>query len=334
MGIGVANRACALIYSYIKNHNNGTWLLPVNVCPDVPLTFCLAGVKFEFVDIDSNTLCIDELMSLTKIQSRPEEYAGLLYVRTYGYLSDTSNFFSGCKRYNSDLRIVDDRCLCIPEREPDMFGSDMVVYSTGHCKPIDFGGGGFAYYADNEVYMVDETLSYNSTDEEALYKKAFSSNKKLEFIPNGWLLMSEYEQQYDDYINHIDSETNKRVQQRVELNTIYNRSLPLEWQLPDAYQNWRFNITVPSKLKDEILSSLFDNGLFASSHYNSVNKLFDDDTFERSENLHKSVINLFNDFYYSKDMAKKTCEVILKCAHSEWGGVILYKSINYNLLVA
>ena len=55
-----ANRACSLIYSFIKEQDAGVWLLPVNVCPDVPLTFYSAKIPFEFVDINPTTLCIDE----------------------------------------------------------------------------------------------------------------------------------------------------------------------------------------------------------------------------------------------------------------------------------
>ena len=120
-----ANRACSLLYSYIIEHNQGIWLLPVNICPDVPLTFCLAHVQFEFVDINPITLFIDEEICLDRLSHASEKYAGIVYVRTYGCIKNSTDFFTLCHRLNPKLRIVDDRCLCIPEERPNMFGSDI-----------------------------------------------------------------------------------------------------------------------------------------------------------------------------------------------------------------
>ena len=92
-----ANRACSLLYSYLLTCEKGVWLLPVNVCPDVPFTFCLAKTPFEFVDIDNDTLCIDENECIRRIESEVNKYIGIVYVRTYGYLSDISVFLEKCK---------------------------------------------------------------------------------------------------------------------------------------------------------------------------------------------------------------------------------------------
>ena len=91
--IATANRACSLLYSYLKKHSGGTWLLPVNVCPDVPLTFHLASVSFQFVDIDSQTLCIDINQVRQLLKDNKSKYVGMVYVRTYGYLYDTRGLF-------------------------------------------------------------------------------------------------------------------------------------------------------------------------------------------------------------------------------------------------
>lgn len=318
--VNTANRACSLIYSFIKKYSEGTWLLPVNVCPDIPLTIRLAGVDVEFVDIDAATLCIDTNECLHRLCQHPGKYAGIVYVRTYGYLSDSSQFVLDCKRIKESLKIIDDRCLCIPQRQPNMYNSDMVLYSTGHCKQIDLGGGGLAYYQQEEPYVKDEHLAYDGTDEVVIYKAAYAANEKMHQVPTGWLKMTDF-MAWDGYLDVIETRTRERDSYRAKLNNVYSLNLPKGIQLDECYNEWRFNIKVPTSLKQEILQTLFDNGLFASSHYHSVNRLFDDERYPNSDALFSSVINLFNDINYSEDMAKKTCDII--ASFPIMGGVIL-----------
>ena len=309
--IATANRACSLLYSYIKEHSSGKWILPVNVCPDVPLTFCLAKVKFTFVDIDAGTLCLDFDQVEEILSKEPDSYTGVLFVRTYGALIDTRKEFRALKAIKENLLIIDDRCLCVPERNPNMQGADMVLYSTGHCKQIDFNGGGLAFYRKDEKYLIDSSLYYDGTDEEVAYKEAYNKVTPLRQIPIGWLKMEEYLSPVV-YLGRIGVATNERMKQRERLNAIYKGNLPESIQMPNEFQTWRFNIRVPKELKTLILDGLFENGLFASSHYHSVNKLFNTQNYPVSDALFGSVINLFNDNYYDQEKALKTCKTVSK----------------------
>jgi dTDP-4-amino-4,6-dideoxygalactose transaminase len=306
--VASANRACSLLYSYIKEQPYGKWLLPVNVCPDVPLTFALAGVPFQFIDIDLSTLCID-VEECRRILSNDAKVAGIVYVRTYGYISEMSEQFKSLRKIKPEIRIVDDRCLCIPEEPVEFGGADMILYSTGKCKPVDFGGGGLAFYANQVEYKVDEDLYYNGTDEECLYKEAYSSGMPLKTIPKGWLHLGQYKEPAI-YLQEIAQNKKERSKQRKKINSIYCEFLPESICLQSGYQDWRFNILVPPELKQEILDSLFANGLFASSHYHSANRLFDNNEYKNSDRLFSGVINLFNDKYYTEERAINTCKII------------------------
>lgn len=309
--IQTANRACSLLYSYIKEHAGGVWILPVNVCPDVPLTFALAGVPFDFIDINPSTLCLDMQEVNRIIKENPRKYVGVLYVRTYGVIKDTSHDFRVIKSIDENISIIDDRCLCLPEISPDFWNADMILYSTGHCKQIDLNGGGFAYYSSETEYQIDDNLFYDGTDEEELYKKAFENGDPFQRVPKGWLKMDSYDKP-SEYLERIETVIPSRNKQREEINLIYSRNLPSTIQMDPAFQQWRFNIRVPSHLKDAILCGLFKNGLFASNHYHSVNRLFDNKKFAVSDQLFECVINLFNDRYYNTEKAYKTCEIINK----------------------
>ena len=102
----------------------------------------------------------------------------------------------------------------------------------------------------------------------------------------------------------------KRAEYRQMINDIYTNNLPSEIQLPSNYQKWRFNVKVNPLLKQPIINRLFHEGLFASSHYHSANILFDDELFPNSNKLFDEIINLFNDYNYTKAMAMKTCKII------------------------
>ena len=250
--VASANRACALLYSFIKEQPEGIWLLPVNVCPDVPLTFSLAGIPFQFVDINPQTLCIDIDECLRKVTASESKVIGMVYVRTYGYIQDTWEQFSSLKLANPALRIVDDRCLCIPEVPDNYGGADMILYSTGHCKPIDFSGGGLAFYAQPTTYNSDGELYYDGTDEEIVYKDAYAKGRPLPSIPQGWLYLGKFKDP-ENYLQEISLARYERIEQRDCLNDIYRESLPKSIQMHRDYQDWRFNILVPPSVKVDVL---------------------------------------------------------------------------------
>lgn len=308
MNITIANRACSIIYSLVKRTNPGVWLLPVNVCPDVPLTFCEANVDFEFVDIDPDTLCMDESKVLEKITDNKTKYAGIIFVRTYAYVYDTVDFFRKCRAVCPDVFIVDDRCLCIPDLDPINYGADLILFSTGHCKQIDLGGGGFCISSFDVI--LDKNTKYKGVDEESIYKLSYATGEPLVEIPQGWLDVQPHSILKENYFEEIERSVENRREYRSRINLLYSLNLPKEIQYSSHFQDWRFNIKIPMLLKSVLLQSLFENGLFASNHYHSANKLFDRDDFPVSEHVFDTTINLFNDFHYTDDMALKTCEII------------------------
>lgn len=302
-----ANRASAVLYSFLKKYGKGVWLLPVNVCPDVPLTLCVARISFEFVDINKETLCIDERTCLKMLSADRNKYKGIIFVRTYGYLYDNSQFYDACRAIVPDLLIVDDRCLCLPSFNPVTYGADMLLYSTGHCKQIDLGGGGYSF--SSKEFCLAENVFYDGTDEELLYKKAYEEDTLLCDIPLGWLKIENYKDivLYEEIVSAL---VPRRISQRNTLNSLYRANLKRELQMKDDFQNWRFNIMVSKNQKETILNDLFRDGLFASNHYRCANKLFNRLIYPQATTIFNATLNLFNDNNYTEDMAERTCKII------------------------
>ena len=267
-----AYRANRILYNFIKSNSiQGEAIVPANLCRSVVDTLYLAGMKPFFVDISEDTLCVDDRVVI----GRAKDASLLVFVHTYGIEMDCPGWFSTIKSINPSLAIVDDRCLCLPQLSLDSCFADLVLFSTCRKKQVDLGVGGIGFLSEKWEYY--ETI---------VESNAILTNK-------GWT----------PEFYSIEERIRDSVMHKEFLNSIYYDCLPLEIQLPKAFQNWRFNILVSNK--EEILEQLFGTGLFASSHYCSLS-----DQCSVAVNLHKRIVNLFNDFYYSEAQAIRTCEVI------------------------
>lgn len=267
-----AYRANKILFNFLKsNHLSGMVILPANICPDVVDTLRYAGNPLHFVDIDAHTLCIDWL----KVKSITKDATAVLAVHTYGLEDDFNEQFAEIRAINPLIAIIDDRCLCMPELVEPNSTADVELYSTGEKKQTELGAGGIGYVADKWNYE-----EINVPENDVLTNETWTLDKKA--------LLAKM----DAVIKHKE-----------KLNAIYRKSLPTNIQFPAQYQHWRFNIIVPDK--EEILKALFDAGLFASGHY-----VPQTDDCLIATNLYNHIINLFNDFYYTEEQARRTCEII------------------------
>ena len=271
MKLLTANRANKLLYNFIKVNNiAGKVLLPANVCPDVVKTLEFAGLQIQFLDLQAETLCMNQEVALREAKDANM----LIFVHTYGIEYEFTAFFQQLREVNPDLIIVDDKCLCLPDLDVKDSAADLVLYSTGEKKMVNLGGGAIGFLADKWQY-----------DEVAVEGCDCLSNELWLLDPKQLYL------KMDAIIAHKE-----------KLNAVY-RTLPEHIQLPDAFQHWRFNILVQNK--EEILAALQAEGLAAESVYASLSE----DCLVAS-NLHAYVINLYNDKSFTLEQAEKVCEVI------------------------
>lgn len=304
-----ANRASSLLYSFLTSRENGTYLIPANVCPVIPMTFRLANVGFRFADIARDTLCIDK-QECFDFAKRCRGNGGVVYVRTYGCLEDEESFFNDLKNEYPNFTIIDDRCLCLPEITMERTSADMILYSTGYAKQIDLGEGGFCYVKSDEKFPLNSNLQFDNEELDQYCVRSIETGRPLSDKPIYWLDVKPLKENVDSYLITIRNKIEERQRQRITINKIYDNALPEDLRFANKFQNWRYNIRVTPYLKGIILKELFENELFASSHYKPVNKLFDHDCYPVVNDLSENVINLFNDYHYTEQMALQTTEVI------------------------
>lgn len=312
MQIVQAPRASAILYNLLVSQASDLpWLMPANICPIVPITFFKARVAFEFVDASAETLHMDWEQAEALIKKR--KYGGLLYAHTYGEPSTPHNFFANAKSLDPELLIIDDCCLCIPDLEPDDNSlADVILYSTGYAKIVELNFGGYAFIKEEIPYQ-PQRLPFSAQDHEELekaYKESISKNSKFIYRDSNWLETESDLPAWYDYRQQIKDGLKNSMKQRATINAIYATNLPVEIQLPNEYQTWRFNIRV--KNKKHIYDAIFKAGLFASSHYASLAGIMAKGRAQNAETLADEIINLFNDHHFSAQQAEQVCAAIVE----------------------
>ncbi|MEX0723665.1 MAG: DegT/DnrJ/EryC1/StrS family aminotransferase [Gracilimonas sp.] len=317
--IKYSNRASYIIYNYLLSNyeGQGYWLIPLNACPIVPITFLTANIPFKLVDIESTTYCIDR-KAVSKAIKDPD-CIGLLFIHTYGFNYSVEQFFSDIKSKRKDVKIIEDKCLSTPSFEAQAISThaDLTVFSTGYAKYADIGRGGYGFIKESSSYREYPT-NYNPQSLKKLtdyYKGCLSQHTCLQIGNSFWLddksLSPSEIVQYQEMVLAKRSEVHMHKQ---ELNDIYSEFIPREFWLSVKDQRldtWRFNIMVPER--DELVTEIFDKGLFASTHYQPLDKVLGVEVLGKgteSYALNNHVINLFNDQNFTIDMALELAKLV------------------------
>ncbi len=299
-------RASKILYNFLMSNNiKGRFLLPANVCAIVPLVFHYANVEFDFVDIQNDNLCIDQQQILDKTK----DYAGVLFVRTYGTEINFENFFKSIKEQNQQFIIIDDCCLCLPNIDCQLSENvDLKLYSIGYAKQVDLKIGAFGFIR-NDFFYKEINTNYNSSDYDRYQNELKKGiDGKAIFIPVHYDFLDN--QTFNLNVEMLFEKIDSVITHKNNLNNIYQNQLPTSIQFDSEFQQWRFNIFVNVHKKDIILKKLFDEKLFASSHYLSLSNVWKNQECPNATGLSKQVINLFNDLYYTEENALATCKII------------------------
>ncbi|NOZ33902.1 MAG: DegT/DnrJ/EryC1/StrS aminotransferase family protein [Chlorobi bacterium] len=315
MQLIIENRASAILFNTVISNklNKGKIMLPANICPIVPAVLFKAKAKFEFYDIKLTNYLPDE-NELYKIINSSENISAVLYNHTYGVEKNVETIFENIKEINKNIFIINDCCLKKPITEISVTEADITLYSTGYSKYTDLGFGGFAFLKKNVKYENSE-LKYSEKDHKNLvngFNEVLKAKMKYEYTDTEWLNAEKTTLKKEKYFNDIKNELKNAEIHKTILNNIYKDNIKKEFHLGDEYNNWRFNISVNNKAY--VLKKIFENGLFASSHYSSLVGTFGKGNGKNAELLHSKVINLFNDFRFNEEKAGLVSEIINKYA--------------------
>ncbi len=323
------SRASTILFNLLRTNSRGSgvYLLPANVCPIVPFSVLTAGAHYEFIDINPVTLCMDwGILQRRIVENGKSPVHGIIYVRTYGYCDeDVGTIFADLKSKSKSLLIVDDRCLTRPEPDSsstDLYGADVILYSTGYGKYVDLGEGGFAHLRDSIPYeshvgtYQKEHLEYitriykqHICDERALYRDGNESQIMTVLEQAcGWLETEAPAFNWQSYTQKIIKQRKIVDSKKQKLNAIYHKVIPESIKLPRGFHTWRFQIQVEEKKR--LLADIFDAGFFASGHFFPASRLFGGRKKKNADNVYRKVVNLFNDMHVDEYKVDRVAEVV------------------------
>lgn len=318
MGISVItkSRAQSILYEYADSFfdRKRTVLIPCNTCESVPLTYLMLGIPFEMVDADPLTMSISLDSVEDKLKKQEKTYQGLHYVCNYGILNDSILHRIRLLKQTYRLHIILDKCLCIPPEsvrvQDKELSADLEVYSTGGRKSVDMGGGGFGFTDSNLIPQWHSRCFLSSAQDYRQMKTVFQTSlEQWESCSRlQWLEDKPLEDSHTYFLEL--AERRKRVlSHKQKLNSIYSERIPSELQVGAYANDWRFQTRLSNR--DEVLQLIFKNDLFASNHYRPWGKgVFTPTSYPVAEKIHKEILNLFNDFYFTEDQAVRTAEII------------------------
>tara|TARA_B110000003_G_scaffold275815_1_gene319597 strand:+ start:352 stop:1224 length:873 start_codon:yes stop_codon:yes gene_type:complete len=273
------DRAATVLFEILSTlDENSKFLLPLNICPIVPETFIKANIKFDFIDINLSTLCMDEALALAALKD-DSSINGVLFVKTFGIDLESEAFFQEVKDINQNIFIIDDKCLSIQDFNFHDSLASLTLFSSGYSKYVDMGYGGFGLLRGSELNQI---FKDNSEDRDFL-----------------------------DYRISVDREISLMQKHKAELNSIYKKGIPSNLHLGRGFENWRFSILIDKK--DDLLEKIFEeDDLFASSHYApSIYQCADNSCINSNAYFISSrIVNLFNDFRFNAEKAKRVVRII------------------------
>ena len=306
MKIVTGARASTVLYNWLLSNNIRTKvLIPCNICESVPASYMKAGCEVLFCDISKTDWGMD-LESVEAIIK--EKNIGLLhYNHTYGRVSDgDTDFINEIRKLFPNILIVDDKCLSVPTLS-NTLNCDLTMYSTGYSKYLYINGGG--YGCMSEKYNYTNFIKKYSPECEDSFDKHIKSCHASHTPVDMSIMLSDwipYDFSDGDYFERMFLQKAKTDVHKKIINEIYS---VIPGSFPMEYNNWRYNLFLENA--EECRKLLFENGLFCSYHYMSLgNGYFSPEKTPNANYLEKHVINLFNDFCYTNEQAKKTAELL------------------------
>lgn len=312
------NRASAIIYEYLISFpRRHPVLVPANVCPIVLATLYKARAKIIVVDLSAHNYLMDLAQARRTLSALGGASASLLFVRTYGFLDNQNDNFFSLKNEFCNLSIIDDRCLCPPEFDESKLSSaaDLTLFSTGYSKFVELGMGG-AGFSRRDIVSQNGDAHFSQLAHKELvnqFSLCLSGQDSFCYQDSDWLDLKEPKGSFSNYKKEVLALKVESFNYKNNINNIYSDKLSACTGVSlfdDNYQYWRFNILVDNKKK--LLQKVFDEGLFASSHYASVSPAFLKAKTPVADMLHNHVVNLFNDFRMTEESAVRISDIIIQ----------------------
>jgi len=297
--VGSATTAIMLACSLIRQDKSKV-AIPANVCLHVVYGILYAGKTPVFIDVDiSNaTLDVNYLKSALEFD---DDIGAVIGVHLFGHSANISSIKNLTKKYN--ILLIEDVAQshggsALNGRVLGSFG-DLSIFSFGHTKILDAGGGGALLYDKDEYKIILNSLvselpkkspindklsdQYKKTYYDLYFTKKNTKNFNLEFtrMLNFFeiLFINSISPTLAYKINEILPSLNNEIEHRRALYNQYKNALIENKDITMFDINikeitpWRFSFRVLAKKRDNLVYLIRKNGFDASTWYPSIPRL-------------------------------------------------------------
>ncbi len=302
----LGGRASTLIIAFLRNRKvalRNKVLLPVNVCAVVRQSVLTAGCVPVYCDIHPENLCLD--LAQTEALLKADSGIGtLLFNHTYGTCFWPEAELAHLKQHYN-IALIDDCAAMFPELTPPRATcADITIYSTGYAKCVTLPyGGGFAFLPDDSDLS---ELPEHPLDEAArAYLKAHP-DVSAEWLQTHHWYPTHLARPLEHYFDDIARTATQSLAHKQALNAIYDTPLHA-LRAPGDIHLWRYTLRLPPPVRENVRKAIFGAGLFVSAHYQPLAP-----GFPVAQELADTVLNLFNDAYFTEAQAKLCAKIILE----------------------
>lgn len=313
----VAGRAAAAIYAVLKSLFSGREVLvPANVCYAAVYPILYSGNRPVFCDVADHAGNV----SLETIKAAVNPNVGAVLVpHMYGNpVREIQAIAEFCA--NHGMVLIED-CASSMGAEVDgqlvgHFG-DYAVFSTGHAKVVDLGGGGIVF-SDKDLSRIGEILGElpyrdraseeHETEFSRTYRRFLNTRRPLaDFKERGyfagdfsdcylWNGDADFSRGVLDVAGaRIDGERTRRKSRFGELKAMFLDAVHgVEiYDYADGAIPWRFSFFIDASLRQKVADALLAESIPVSDWYPVIVELFGDQTeYRNASSMGKSILNV------------------------------------------
>jgi dTDP-4-amino-4,6-dideoxygalactose transaminase len=323
----------ALIHLAPKKKSNSKYIynkiiIPATLCHSPANVAMISGLKPIFCDVNLNNYTICPIDLRKKLESN-EGVIAVLVAGTFGHLPNMKEIENICEEFGAYL--IDDSAQSIGSLVENRFmGSwgDVGIYSFGHTKTIDVGGGAVLLTDNIEIYKFckqlyttlpyknsqivdlqkDYSLLYyeieNRTKIDEIYNKLFWNFSEI-FAKIYCYRVNDYNEIQKKVLNQLDN-LDEIIHLRQENWNFYKKRLERidVINLPEnnsTFVPWRFTFRISSSKRNSLVEFLRSENINASTWYPSLenryqnNYPFDEIKCPNSNRLTDEIVNLWVD---------------------------------------
>lgn len=341
IGVGRGATAIYLVLQAFRERDaaRSTVVLPATLCTSPAAVTQLAGLTPVFCDVEPDTGNMDPA-ALAALLARDGRALCVMAAHLFGQPAKLGDLAEVCRA--AGVPLIEDAAQALGatvEGRPAGAGGDAAVFSFGHTKILDAGGGGAILTDDDNLAMrlrrlaaalpprPAETATWGAQYRRAYYAlaPAMAEHPRLKRLVGR--LCELYPRMFtyalDDatasraaaLLDTLPEEIDRRRSAAARYEALFAGSHVRPLTTSPGGVPWRFGLLAPADRRDEVLAALRSDGIDASAWYPLLPPQFTEvadrgSAWPNAVRLDRGIVNLWVDRSVTGERIERTCRLI------------------------